>query len=76
MKAKLLKQIRKRFEIKIVANYYICKNKKTGNFYANESFDRFIEHISEILGRFFEFNGYLIKKRYKKNQLDLKRRFK
>lgn len=81
MKAKLLKQIRKRFEIKIVyktlsTDEYVVRDKKTGKFYANESFEKIIEHISEVLGRFFEFNGYLVRKRFKKNQLELKKRFK
>lgn len=80
MKAKLLKQIRKRFEIKLMyktlsTNEYALRDKKTGKYYSSIYFFDFIHHISQILNRFCEMDGYLIKKRSKYNQRKLKRKF-
>jgi len=80
MKVKLLKQIRKRFDIKLVyktlsTNEYILFDKKTGKYYSSIRFFDFIMEIAECTGRFFELEGYLLKKRSKYNQRKLKRMF-
>ena len=80
MKAKLLKQIRRRFDIKSVyktlsTNEYFLFDKKTGKYYSSIRFFDFIMEIAECTGRFFELEGYLLKKRSKYNQKILKRKF-
>ncbi len=80
MKAKLLKQIRKRFEIKLIyktlsTNEYALMDKKTGKYYSSIYFFDFIHHISEVLNRFWEMERYLMKKRSKYNQRKLKKTF-
>lgn len=80
MKAKLLKQIRRKYEIKVFYNTlssvkYMCKNIKTGEIYKDNHFDLFIMHIGSNLGRFYEFLGYVKKYNYKRNQNKLRKEY-
>lgn len=80
MKAKLLKQIRKKYEIKAIHNTlsstkYMCKNIKTGELYKDNHFDLFIMYIGINLGRFYEFLVYVKKYNYKRQQIKLKKEY-
>lgn len=79
MKAKLLKQIRRKYEIKVFYNTssvkYMCKNIKTGEIYKYYHFDLFIMHIGNNLGRFYEFLGYVKKYNYKREQYKLRKEY-
>ncbi len=80
MKANLLKQIRNRFDIKIVYKTlstveYLYKDKKTGKYYSDCNFTGFILQIGSALNRFWEFSGYISKRKNKRTQNELKRKF-
>jgi hypothetical protein len=80
MKAKLLKQIRKRFEIKIIQekskiDVYALRDKKTGEYYSTIDFFSFIRNISIKLKRFWEIDGYLDKNERSFSQRKLKTKF-
>ena len=75
MKAKLLKQIRKRFEIKIIDRQYIYFDKVKKVYGSNVFFNFFIIDIGSILNRYFEFRDFLIKRIEKKEQINLKHKF-
>lgn len=83
MKAKLLKQIRKRFDIKLVSQKYnfvhghefLFKDKKTGKYYSVDGFGNFIDFISELMNRYYEFLNYQIKRSNRIHQRKLKKEF-
>jgi len=83
MKSKLLKQIRKRFEIKVIEKRYqflrnpeyLFKDKKTGIYYSEDGFDNFIYSIGELMKRYYEFASYRVKRNNKINQRLRKKEF-
>lgn len=84
MKAKLLKQIRKRFEVKLIpqkygflkGHRYLIRDKKENKYYTAYGFDNFIWEISTIMNRFNEFLNYIKKRSDRINQRQIKRQFK
>tara|TARA_R110000772_G_scaffold152511_3_gene263295 strand:- start:1183 stop:1428 length:246 start_codon:yes stop_codon:yes gene_type:complete len=74
MKVKLLRRIRKRFNIKIHTNGDCVSYDKKKNRYCNTpNFCSLVFSMSAELGMFWSFGGIWNKHRYKQNQLKLKK---
>lgn len=76
MKAKLLKKLRKRFNLRIgIDNAYYALDKKKGIFYQNDDFELFIWYISDVIWLFWTAVRLTEKRDFKRNQRHIKNTF-
>ncbi len=80
MKTKLLRRLRKRFDIKIVhntlsTNKWLIKDKRTSIIYEKRDFYGAIDLVSDILNEYFYFSMLVSKNIDKRSQNKLKQEF-
>ena len=74
MKVKLLRQIRKRFDIKSVGKgHYLMYDKNKDEYTWTSDFCDLFFRIAHKLGRFWEMSGFWDKREHKLRQLKLKK---